>query len=150
MSTIPVAQAFNAEHILCAVLYCTSIVWGRKANHGLHVDTDRPGPVTRSMNTVGPEKPQKQAHDSRTRPRDRASASPFSKPKPKAKQQQKPQPRGWFTIRDIIDEKTEDGRTLYLIDWDGADQSGRRYDPTWVCSYAVTFGLVLDSRLTVV
>ncbi|KAI0914008.1 hypothetical protein F4823DRAFT_433081 [Ustulina deusta] len=90
------------------------------------------------MNTVGPEKPQKQAHDSRTRPRDRASASPFSKPKPKAKQQQKPQPRGWFTIRDIIDEKTEDGRTLYLIDWDGTDQSGRRYDPTWEPAANVT------------
>ncbi|KAI0457986.1 hypothetical protein F5B21DRAFT_58233 [Xylaria acuta] len=87
------------------------------------------------MSTV-PERPPKETHDQRTRPRDR----PARQPKPK-KPKQKALPEsgeGWFTIRDIIDEKIERGRILYLIDWEGTDQDGRRYDPTWEPAANVT------------
>ncbi|KAI0490890.1 hypothetical protein F4859DRAFT_26744 [Xylaria cf. heliscus] len=77
-------------------------------------------------------------HDHRTRHRDRPRRQPRPrKPKPKPK----PEPSaddGWFTIRDIIDEKVERGRILYLIDWDGTDQDGHRYDPTWEPAANVT------------
>lgn len=85
------------------------------------------------------ERPPNETHPHRTRPRDRPPRQPKPrKPKPKPKQTTEPEPEsdeGWFTIRDIIDEKTERGRILYLIDWEGVDQNGRRYDPTWVCHY---------------
>ncbi|TRX96201.1 hypothetical protein FHL15_002925 [Xylaria flabelliformis] len=78
-----------------------------------------------------PERPRQQTHHHQTRPRDQ----PRRQPKPKKPKQQKAEPEaeeGWYTIRDIIDEKIERGRILYLIDWEGTDQNGRRYDPTWV------------------
>ncbi|KAI1438704.1 hypothetical protein GGR50DRAFT_637433 [Xylaria sp. CBS 124048] len=45
---------------------------------------------------------------------------------------------GWYIIRDIIEEKIEQGRVWYLIDWDGTDQNGCRYDPTWEPAVNVT------------
>ncbi|RWA14024.1 hypothetical protein EKO27_g1075 [Xylaria grammica] len=105
------------------------------------------------MNTVGLEGLNKQQiHENRTLLLDRPGANlnpkATSKPKPKHKSKSKAKklkPRtsaehdeGWFTIRDIIDEKIEHGRILYLIDWDGTDQSGRRYDPTWEPAANVT------------
>ncbi|KAI0439206.1 hypothetical protein F4803DRAFT_564676 [Xylaria telfairii] len=92
------------------------------------------------------ERPPNEAHPHRTRPRDRAPRQskprkPKPKPKPKPKQTTDPEPEsgeGWFTIRDIIDEKTERGRILYLIDWEGVDHNGRRYDPTWEPAANVT------------
>ncbi|TGJ86540.1 hypothetical protein E0Z10_g2215 [Xylaria hypoxylon] len=110
------------------------------------------------MNTVGPERLsiQQQTHDNQTlprgRPRLRLRPSPSPSPNPNPNPESKPKPRakkpklkttpehdeGWFTIRDIIDEKTERGRILYLIDWDGTDQSGRRYEPTWEPATNVT------------
>ncbi|KAI1754573.1 hypothetical protein F4782DRAFT_528493 [Xylaria castorea] len=87
------------------------------------------------MTTV-PERPPKETHDHRTRPRDQPRGQPKSK---KPKQKAEPESgEGWFTIRDIIDEKIERGRILYLIDWEGTDQNGRRYDPTWEPAANVT------------
>ncbi|KAI8952434.1 hypothetical protein F4801DRAFT_218250 [Xylaria longipes] len=99
--------------------------------------TDRPQRTitTRSMTTV-PERPPKEAHDHRTQPRDRPRRQPKPK-KPKQKASSEAD-EGWFTIRDIIDEKTERGRILYKIDWEGTDQNGRRYDPTWEPAANVT------------
>jgi hypothetical protein len=97
------------------------------------------------------------------------AAPPRSKPKPKPKLKLKLKPKSgpkseaasasktqkheplpapeedWFSIRDIIDEKRERGRILYLVDWEGTDENGRRYDPTWVyiCSDAPRPGLAL-------
>lgn len=94
------------------------------------------------MITVDPERPRKQSHDSRKRPRDFPSPKPDPKSKPTAKRRRQETPSesvgAWFSIRDILDEKTERGRTLYLIDWDGTDQNGQRYDPTWVRSHKRT------------
>ncbi|KAI0104879.1 hypothetical protein GGR51DRAFT_521547 [Nemania sp. FL0031] len=114
------------------------------------------------MNTADPKRPLPQTHDTRKRPRDRRSpqreAEPKSKAKAKAKATPKLKPRsrprpvlksqkqkttseadgGWFSIRDILDEKIERGRILYLIDWDGPDENGRPYDPTWEPAANVT------------
>ncbi|KAI0810608.1 hypothetical protein GGR55DRAFT_644634 [Xylaria sp. FL0064] len=101
------------------------------------------------MNKVDSEKPKRQARDNRRRPRDQPSPSPspISRSKPKPKRDQKKLPRkGWFTIRDIIDEKVEDGRIFYLIDWDGTDQSGRRYPPNWEPAANVTASAINDWR----
>ncbi|KAI1117179.1 hypothetical protein F5Y14DRAFT_403425 [Nemania sp. NC0429] len=95
------------------------------------------------MITVDPERPRKQSHDSRKRPRERPSPKldPQFKPTAKRRRQETPSASAsaWFTIRDILDErKTERGRTLYLIDWDGTDQNGQRFDPTWEPAANVT------------
>ncbi|GAP84150.2 putative hda1 complex protein [Rosellinia necatrix] len=110
------------------------------------------------MNTVDSDRANNQTRDSRKRPRSQPGPSsspkarpkarpkpdpqPDPKPKPTAKPNQRASPRpgraGWFTIRDIIDEKRERGHTLYLIDWDGTDRDGRRYDPTWEPATNVT------------
>ncbi|KAI1154329.1 hypothetical protein F4825DRAFT_448655 [Nemania diffusa] len=102
------------------------------------------------MNTVDPERPPKPIHDNRKRPRDRPSLerererTPIPKPKPKPrpkppKSTAKKRKRkissesngDWFTIRDILDEKIDHGSILYLVDWDGTDEHGRPYEPTW-------------------
>ncbi|KAI0196516.1 hypothetical protein EV127DRAFT_416736 [Xylaria flabelliformis] len=88
-----------------------------------------------------PERPRRQTHDHQTRPRDQPRGQPKPQPKPKKPKQKKAEPEaeeGWYTIRDIIDEKIERGRILYLIDWEGTDQNGRRYDPTWEPAANVT------------
>ncbi|KAI0533445.1 hypothetical protein GGR58DRAFT_486606 [Xylaria digitata] len=103
------------------------------------------------MNTVGPDRlNNQQAHDTQTSSRDRSNPSsnpnhnprPFLKPRLKTRNRkpktQSTQDEGWFSIRDIIDEKTEHGQILYLIDWDGTNESGRRYDPTWEPAANVT------------
>ncbi|KAI1284448.1 hypothetical protein F5Y07DRAFT_346558 [Xylaria sp. FL0933] len=103
------------------------------------------------MNKADSEKPKRQARDNRRRPRDQPSLSPSpgpisrSKPKPK-RDHKKPPRKGWFTIRDIIDEKVENGRIFYLIDWDGTDQSGRRYPPNWEPAANVTASAINDWR----
>ncbi|KAI0427419.1 hypothetical protein F5Y09DRAFT_316191 [Xylaria sp. FL1042] len=107
------------------------------------------------MNKVDSGRPKRlQTRDNRRRSRDRPSfspspspsPSPISKSKPKSKRDQKLPRKGWFTVRDIIDEKIENGRILYLIDWDGTDQSGRRYDPTWEPAANVTASAINDWR----
>ncbi|KAI1422180.1 hypothetical protein F5Y12DRAFT_642197 [Xylaria sp. FL1777] len=92
------------------------------------------------MNAVDPERPKKQAQDNRPSP------SLISKSKLKPKREEKPLPEGWFTIRNIVDEKIEHGRILYLIDWDGTDESGHRYDPTWEPAENVTALAINDWR----
>ncbi|KAI0403646.1 hypothetical protein F4802DRAFT_280882 [Xylaria palmicola] len=93
------------------------------------------------MNTV-PARPPDQAHDNRKRPRGRLRPALKPRPKPGAKRRaQKTTPAAgddWFTIRDIIAEKSEHGCILYLVDWDGTDRNGRRYKPTWEPAANVT------------
>ncbi|KAI0593064.1 hypothetical protein F4775DRAFT_579509 [Biscogniauxia sp. FL1348] len=46
---------------------------------------------------------------------------------------------GWHSVRDILDEKVEaKGRVCYLIDWDGADDDGEPWNPTWEPAENVT------------
>ncbi|KAI5867313.1 hypothetical protein GGS23DRAFT_547776 [Durotheca rogersii] len=44
----------------------------------------------------------------------------------------------WFSIRDIVDEKSERGRTYYLVDWEGTDRNGQPYQPSWEPEVHVT------------
>ncbi|KAK5630832.1 hypothetical protein RRF57_006547 [Xylaria bambusicola] len=141
------------------ILLFVSFVREGKTDHGLHVETDRPGPVTRSMNTADREKAQREAHDNRRLLRDRRglrpssspspSPSPIARSKPKTKQGQKSSPKlgkGWFAIRDITDEKVEKGRIFYLIDWEGTDLNGRPYEPNWEPAENVTADAINDWR----
>jgi hypothetical protein len=136
-------QVFISGAIPHPIVVCL----GWKANNGLAGIVDCPRRVTRSMNSVGPVQVKLQDTDSRKRPRDQP------KPKPKPKPTAKPRRRtrsfgseaGWYTIRDIIDEKVEDGRIQYLIDWEGTDNNGVPYDPTWV-RYARQSSVIYRAR----
>lgn len=130
---------------LASTIYYLFILLANPRSHGV---TDRPQRVTRSMNTVDTERPPTRTRDSRKprQGRTKASSTGRVKSKPKFKhaakkpKQQKPSSsqsdEGWFALRDILDEKVEHGRIFYLIDWDGTDSSGCRYDPTWVRPHA--------------
>ncbi|KAI0550789.1 hypothetical protein F4679DRAFT_193028 [Xylaria curta] len=86
-----------------------------------------------------PERPRQEIRNHQTRHQDRPRRQ--SKPKKPKQKQTKAEPEaeeGWYSIRDIIDEKRERGHVLYLIDWEGTDQNGRRYDPTWQPAANVT------------
>jgi len=40
----------------------------------------------------------------------------------------------YYTVKSIIDEKIQNGKVLYKIDWDGYDPTtGLPWEPTWVC-----------------
>jgi hypothetical protein len=42
---------------------------------------------------------------------------------------------GFWAVKDILDEKTERGRTSYLIQWAGIDPDTHgAWEPTWVCA----------------
>ncbi|KAI3323041.1 hypothetical protein HD806DRAFT_535536 [Xylariaceae sp. AK1471] len=88
------------------------------------------------MTPVGPDKSNEQAPNIRKRPRD--GPKPNTKPKKRKPKPASDHSQGWFSIHDIIDEKVENGRIKYLIDWDGIDKNGRRYDPTWEPAANVT------------
>lgn len=55
----------------------------------------------------------------------------------KRKSKPKRRPRNaspeWFEIKQVLDERVEKGRTLYLIDWAGTDDKGNPWPPSWVC-----------------
>ncbi|KAI0844568.1 hypothetical protein F5Y00DRAFT_248311 [Daldinia vernicosa] len=58
---------------------------------------------------------------------------------------------GWFAIRDIIDEKFERGKTYYLVDWEGTDETGNPHVPSWepkqnVTSLAINDWMVRKAR----
>ncbi|KAI1816725.1 hypothetical protein GGS20DRAFT_536690 [Poronia punctata] len=92
------------------------------------------------MKPVRPVQSKSKGTDNRKRPR----GQPKSKPNPKAsskpsRRSKQPQSEeGWFSIRDIIDEKAEGGRVQYLIDWEGTDNNGKPYEPTWEPAENVT------------
>ncbi|KAI0205428.1 hypothetical protein F4808DRAFT_456415 [Astrocystis sublimbata] len=97
-------------------------------------------------NPEDPKDPKDRDQQRKPRGRPRKQHKPVNKTPKKRKKPQTPQrpqqPRsrddtaaelgdGWFHVRDIVDEKTERGRILYLIDWEGTDPNGRPYAPTW-------------------
>ncbi|KAM3540466.1 hypothetical protein ARSEF1564_006601 [Beauveria bassiana] len=45
---------------------------------------------------------------------------------------------GWYTIRQILDEKRVANRIQYLVDWDDDAKTGESHEPTWVPSSDVT------------
>ncbi|OAA37729.1 Chromo domain-like protein [Beauveria brongniartii RCEF 3172] len=45
---------------------------------------------------------------------------------------------GWYTIRQILDEKRVANRIQYLVDWDDDAKTGESHEPTWVSSSNVT------------
>ena len=115
------------------------------------------------MNTADRAKEYNQAHDNRRLLRGRSSLgrssaspspSPHSKPKREPKRGQKLTSKlgkGWYAIRDIIEEKAERGHIHYLIDWEGTDPQGQPYHPTWVRLLCIGTprSNPKDSRLTV-
>ncbi|KAH7152294.1 putative HDA1 complex subunit, partial [Dactylonectria estremocensis] len=61
-------------------------------------------------------------------------------PMPGRRRQRKPNKRSskassqteqWFTIRQILDERTVKGRVEYLVDWDDNTITGEAYPPSW-------------------
>ncbi|KAM3564396.1 hypothetical protein MY1884_000744 [Beauveria asiatica] len=45
---------------------------------------------------------------------------------------------GWYSIRQILDEKRVANRIQYLVDWDDDAKTGESHEPTWVSSSNVT------------
>ncbi|KAI0157818.1 hypothetical protein GGR57DRAFT_461047 [Xylariaceae sp. FL1272] len=54
-----------------------------------------------------------------------------AKPKPKSKRRNSTADASWHLVRDIIDEKVQDGGVYYRIDWAGTDEHGHPYEPSW-------------------
>jgi hypothetical protein len=81
----------------------------------------------------------------------RKSFAESSTPRSPRSAQKKKRPRGndegsdeLYSVRQILDEKTEDGRLFYLIDWEGIDpKTGRPYPPSWVFHNPLTMSLQL-------
>lgn len=83
----------------------------------------------------------------RAQPRKSFAESPTS-PSPRSVQKKKRPRRNnedsgdLFPARQILDEKTEDRKVFYLIDWEGVDpQTGLPYTPTWQPAADATFAL---------
>ncbi|KAI1312751.1 hypothetical protein F5Y03DRAFT_381513 [Xylaria venustula] len=79
---------------------------------------------------------------SKSKPKPKPQAQPPPPPPPpkknKTKQKEEEPPPDFYAIRDIIGEKIENGCTRYLIDWDGTDERGNRYAPSWEPAEHVT------------
>ncbi|KAM4056205.1 HDA1 complex subunit [Hirsutella rhossiliensis] len=45
---------------------------------------------------------------------------------------------GWYSIKDILDERKASGLVEYLVDWENNIVTGESYAPTWVLSPEVT------------
>ncbi|KAI0135723.1 hypothetical protein F4814DRAFT_402328 [Daldinia grandis] len=95
----------------------------------------------------------------RSRPRPQEASKSTNKKKKKlthaagqAKSENKREVKnGWFAIRDIIDEKFERGKTYYLVDWEGTDETGNPHVPSWepkqnVTSLAINDWMVRKAR----
>jgi hypothetical protein len=147
---LPTAQDGHGEHHFGSAAYFNTEIpclyfrfnncfyyFGEEANHGLHAAVDRPQRPTRSMNSVRPDESNEQTPNSRSRSRDRPKSKPKPNPKKRKPKRRSDTGKGWFKIRDIIDEKIEHGEIQYLIDWVGVDKNGLPYDPTWVCYHAL-------------
>ncbi|RDL36442.1 uncharacterized protein BP5553_05794 [Venustampulla echinocandica] len=88
----------------------------------------------------------------RPKPRVRPSASIAQSPQrassSRGKKQTKapsPEPEEeLYSIKDIIREKTKNGRLLYLIDWDDDPDTGKPYDRTWEPADFVTPEAIAD------
>ncbi|KAJ6785376.1 hypothetical protein PWT90_04537 [Aphanocladium album] len=65
-------------------------------------------------------------------PTSKTSARTGKKP-----EEQNPQ-SGWFSIRQILDERRIANRLEYLVDWDDDVNTGEIYEPTWALSTDVT------------
>ncbi|KAI1645595.1 uncharacterized protein F4817DRAFT_343082 [Daldinia loculata] len=93
----------------------------------------------------------------RSRPREASKSTKKKKKKPthatgQGKSEIKREVKnGWFAIRDIIDEKFERGKTYYLVDWEGTDETGNPHVPSWepeqnVTSLAINDWMVRKAR----
>jgi hypothetical protein len=91
----------------------------------------------RPPSTRGPGRPPQQTAVPNTRS---SKESPFpakarvttTAPARKRKRRQKQDPEGEFwTIKSILGEKQEDGKSLYFVDWADNSQTGESYDPSW-------------------
>lgn len=63
------------------------------------------------------------------------NATPTKKQKPKKQKKKKEEEleEDFYTLKGILEEKEENGRILYLIDWDDNPYTGEVYDNSWVC-----------------
>lgn len=74
----------------------------------------------------------------RTRPkqtRKSLAESPPSLPRDsqkKRKRRKQTSSAEYYSVKKILEEKTEHGEISYLIDWDDHPETGESYTPTWV------------------
>ncbi|KAJ4319675.1 hypothetical protein N0V84_006229 [Fusarium piperis] len=87
----------------------------------------------------------------RPRGRPKKSNTPQPKPKPKPKQKSKTKSRkrrvteeeGWWTIREILDERVgKAGQVEYLVQWEDEIHTGESFPPSWI--EEVTEGALLE------
>ncbi|KAI1259375.1 hypothetical protein F5Y18DRAFT_420765 [Xylariaceae sp. FL1019] len=63
------------------------------------------------------------------------------KPKLRSRRRDSTADEPWFSVRDILDEKEQDGGIYYRIDWDGTDERGHPYKPSWLNRFTGTGGI---------
>jgi hypothetical protein len=66
------------------------------------------------------------------------SGSPLPSPRStrkKGKRKKNSTSAEYFSVKEILDEREEQGRIEFLIDWEDDAESGESYTPTWVCPY---------------
>ncbi|KAI0124143.1 hypothetical protein BJ170DRAFT_598466 [Xylariales sp. AK1849] len=69
----------------------------------------------------------------------RKNRRPTQNPKPAAEEDE------YFSVKKILDETVRQGRTEYLLDWEGVDRStGRPFKPTWEPARNVTLDAIED------
>ncbi|EEU44338.1 uncharacterized protein NECHADRAFT_49362 [Fusarium vanettenii 77-13-4] len=83
----------------------------------------------------------------RPRGRPKKSNTPQLKPKPKPKQKSKTKSKkrrvteeeGWWTIREVLDERVgKAGQVEYLVQWEDEIHTGESFPPSWVCTPQLT------------
>ncbi|CAJ2507450.1 Uu.00g086360.m01.CDS01 [Anthostomella pinea] len=77
------------------------------------------------------------------KPRKREPAS-----KPQKRKTRKPAAAAdeYYLLRDIPEEKLQDGKIHYLIDWEGTDKNGNPHEPSWEPAENVTDAAINDWR----
>lgn len=54
----------------------------------------------------------------------------------KSRQKPRADDNPYYAIKDIIDEKLENDRLWYRVDWEDDPDTHQTFDPTWVCAHA--------------
>jgi len=62
------------------------------------------------------------------RHRKKYSTRPAKRRRPSARHREEE----YYELRDILDEKTEEGELWYLVDWENDASTGKEYEPSWV------------------
>ncbi|KAK4467024.1 hypothetical protein QBC42DRAFT_342494 [Cladorrhinum samala] len=68
------------------------------------------------------------------RHRKKYSTRPAKRRRPSARHREEE----YYELRDILDEKTEEGELWYLVDWENDASTGKEYEPSWELATNVT------------